>query len=66
MIEFGGIIWLFNSEFYLFYGVVKVIKEVVDLVGMDKLMWGLDYFWIIMVIIYKMFYDFIFKMIEMI
>lgn len=40
MIESGGITWLFNEEFYPFKGAVKAIREAADLVGMEKLMWG--------------------------
>lgn len=65
MIESGGITWLFNSEFYPFHGAVKAIKEAVDLVGMDKLMWGSDYPRTITAITYKMSYDFILKTTEM-
>lgn len=59
MIESGGITWLFNSEFYPFNGAVKAIKEAIDMVGADKLMWGSDYPRTITAITYKMSYDFI-------
>lgn len=65
MIESGGITWLFNNEFYPFTGAVKAIREAVDLVGMDKLMWGSDYPRTITAITYKMSYDFILKTTEM-
>lgn len=61
MIESGGITWLFNSEFYPFNGAVKAIKEAIDMVGADKLMWGSDYPRTITAITYKMSYDFICK-----
>jgi predicted TIM-barrel fold metal-dependent hydrolase len=61
MIESGGITWLFNDEFYPFTGAVRAIKEAVDLVGMDKLMWGSDYPRTITAITYRMSYDFIVK-----
>lgn len=61
MIESGGITWLFNSEFYPFVGAVKAIREAIDTVGADKLMWGSDYPRTITAITYKMSYDFILK-----
>ena len=61
MIESGGITWLFNSEFYPFYGAVKARREAAELVGMDKLMWGSDYPRTITAITYRMSYDFILK-----
>ena len=60
-IESGGITWLFNSEFYPFNGAIKAIKESIDLVGADKLMWGSDYPRTITAITYRMSYDFIAK-----
>lgn len=61
MIESGGITWLFNSEFYPFKGAVRAIKEAIDMVGEDKLMWGSDYPRTITAITYKMSYDFVQK-----
>lgn len=61
MIESGGITWLFNKEFYPFNGAVRAIREVIDMVGADKLMWGSDYPRTITAITYKMSYDFILK-----
>lgn len=61
MIESGGITWLFNKEFYPFNGAVRAIREAIDMVGADKLMWGSDYPRTIMAITYKMSYDFILK-----
>lgn len=61
MIESGGITWLFNSEFYPFAGAVNAIREAIDLVGVDKLMWGSDYPRTITAITYKMSYDFVMK-----
>lgn len=61
MIESGGITWLFNKEFYPFNGAVRAIREAIDMVGADKLMWGSDYPRTITVITYKMSYDFILK-----
>lgn len=65
MIESGGITWLFNSEFYPFNGAVKAIKEAIDMVGAEKLMWGSDYPRTITAITYKMSYDFICKTVEL-
>ena len=61
LIESGGITWLFNSEFYPFKGAVKAIREAIDMVGADKLMWGSDYPRTITAITYKMSYDFVCK-----
>ena len=61
MIESGGITWLFNSEFYPFKGAVAAIREAIDLVGADKLMWGSDYPRTITAITYRMSYDFVLK-----
>lgn len=61
MIESGGITWLFNKEFYPFNGAVRAIREAIDMVGADKLMWGSDYPRTITAITYKMSYDFISK-----
>lgn len=61
MIESGGITWLFNDEFYPFAGAVRAIKEAIELVGIDKLMWGSDYPRTITAITYRMSYDFIVK-----
>lgn len=61
MIESGGITWLFNSEFYPFDGAVKAIREAIDMVGADKLMWGSDYPRTITAITYRMSYDFVCK-----
>lgn len=65
MIESGGITWLFNSEFYPFDGAVRAIREAIDMVGADKLMWGSDYPRTITAITYKMSYDFICKTSEL-
>lgn len=61
MIESGGITWLFNKEFYPFNGAVRAVREAIDMVGADKLMWGSDYPRTITAITYKMSYDFILK-----
>ena len=61
MIESGGITWLFNDEFYPFTGAVRAIKEAIELVGIEKLMWGSDYPRTITAITYRMSYDFIIK-----
>lgn len=60
-IESGGITWLFNSEFYPFNGAIRAIRESIELVGADKLMWGSDYPRTITAITYRMSYDFIAK-----
>lgn len=61
MIESGGITWLFNSEFYPFDGAVRAIRQAIDMVGAEKLMWGSDYPRTITAITYKMSYDFVCK-----
>ena len=61
MVESGGITWLFNAEFYPYPSAVRAIREAIDLVGIDKLMWGSDYPRTICAITYKMSYDFIVK-----
>jgi predicted TIM-barrel fold metal-dependent hydrolase len=61
MVESGGITWLYNSEFYPFPSAVKVIRQAIDMVGADKLMWGSDYPRTITAITYRMSYDFIVK-----
>jgi predicted TIM-barrel fold metal-dependent hydrolase len=61
MIESGGITWLFNDEFYPFNGAVWAVREAIELVGADKLMWGSDYPRTIVAITYRMSYDFIVK-----
>jgi hypothetical protein len=61
MIESGGITWLYNSEFYPFPSAIKAIREAIDLVGVEKLMWGSDYPRTITSITYKMSYDFVVK-----
>lgn len=60
-VESGGITWLFNSEFYPFEGAVKSIRQAIDAVGVDKLMWGSDYPRTICAITYRMSYDFVLK-----
>ena len=59
--ESGGITWLYNSEFYPFPTAVKVIRQAIDTVGVEKLMWGSDYPRTITAITYRMSYDFISK-----
>lgn len=61
MIESGGMTWLFNDEFYPFPSAVKVIREAIDMVGAEKLMWGSDYPRTITAITYRMSYDFLFR-----
>lgn len=60
-VESGGITWLYNSEFYPYHSAVKIIRKAMDMVGVDKLMWGSDYPRTITAITYKMSYDFILK-----
>ncbi len=60
-IESGGITWLFNDEFYPFNSAVGAIKEAIQLVGIEKLMWGSDYPRTMTAITYKMSYDFILR-----
>ncbi len=59
MIESGGITWLFHKEFYPFKGAIWAIKEAIELVGVDKLMWGSDYPRTMVAITYRMSYDFV-------
>lgn len=61
MVESGGITWLYNSEFYPFPSAVRAIRQAIDMVGVDKLMWGSDYPRTITAITYRMSYDFIVK-----
>ena len=61
MVESGGITWLYNSEFYPFPSAIKAIRQAIDLVGPQKLMWGSDYPRTITAITYRMSYDFIIK-----
>ena len=61
MIEMGGITWLYNAEFYPFPSAICAIREVIDIAGADKLMWGSDYPRTITAITYRMSYDFIVK-----
>ena len=65
MIEMGGITWLYNTEFYPFPSAIRAIREVIDIVGSDKLMWGSDYPRTITAITYRMSYDFILKSSEL-
>jgi L-galactono-1,5-lactonase len=61
MIESGGITWLFNDEFYPFKSAIKAIREAIDTVGINKLLWGSDYPRTITAITYRMSYDFVLK-----
>jgi len=61
MIESGGITWLFNDEFYPFPSAVRAVREAIDAVGADRLMWGSDYPRTITAITYRMSYDFFLK-----
>ncbi len=63
--ESGGITWLYNSEFYPFPTAIKVIRQAIDTVGVEKLMWGSDYPRTITAITYRMSYDFIIKSSEL-
>lgn len=65
MIEMGGITWLYNTEFYPFPSAIRAIREVIDIAGSDKLMWGSDYPRTITAITYRMSYDFILKSSEL-
>ena len=65
MIEMGGITWLYNAEFYPFPSAIRAIREVTDIAGADKLMWGSDYPRTITAITYRMSYDFILKSSEL-
>lgn len=61
MLESGGITWLFHNEFYPYAGAIKAIKKAINMVGIDKLMWGSDYPRTMTAITYRMSYDFIIK-----
>ena len=61
MLESGGITWLYNEEFYPYPSAIRVIREAIDTVGADKLMWGSDYPRTITAITYRMSYDFVLK-----
>ncbi len=61
MIESGGITWLFHEEFYPFIGAIWAIREAIELVGIDKLMWGSDYPRTMVAITYRMSYDFVIR-----
>ena len=61
MLESGGITWLYNEEFYPYPSAIRVIREAIDTVGADKLMWGSDYPHTITAITYRMSYDFVLK-----
>ncbi|MBU3112742.1 amidohydrolase family protein [Clostridium lacusfryxellense] len=61
MIESGGITWLYHNEFYPYVGAVNAIKKAIDMVGVEKLMWGSDYPRTMTAITYRMSYDFIIK-----
>jgi len=61
MIESGGITWLYHNEFYPYANAVNVIKKAIDMVGVEKLMWGSDYPRTMTAITYRMSYDFIIK-----
>ena len=63
--ESGGITWLYNSEFYPFPSAIRAIRQAIDTVGVDKLMWGSDYPRTITAITYRMSYDFITKSSEL-
>jgi predicted TIM-barrel fold metal-dependent hydrolase len=60
-IESGGITWLYNSEFYPFPSAVHALRRAIDLVGIERLMWGSDYPRTITAITYRMSYDFVSK-----
>ena len=60
-LESGGITWLYNSEFYPFPSAIRVIRQAIDTVGAEKLMWGSDYPRTITAITYRMSYDFVVK-----
>ena len=59
--ESGGITWLYNAEFYPYPTAIRVIRQAIDEVGVEKLMWGSDYPRTITAITYRMSYDFITK-----
>ena len=61
MLESGGITWLYNEEFYPYPSAIRVLREAIDTVGADKLMWGSDYPRTITAITYRMSYDFVLK-----
>lgn len=58
-VDMGGITWLFNSEGYPFPSAVKAIREAIDAVGVEKILWGSDYPRTITAITYRQSYDWI-------
>lgn len=60
-IELGGVTWLLHDEFYPFPSAIQAIRQAIEWVGVDKLMWGSDYPRTITAITYRMSYDFIIK-----
>ena len=61
VIESGGITWLFHKEFYPYQGASRALRESIELVGEDKLLWGSDYPRTMTAITYKMSWDFVEK-----
>jgi L-galactono-1,5-lactonase len=42
-IELGGVIWLYRHEGYPFPGAMERIRHAIEVVGIDKIMWGSDW-----------------------
>lgn len=63
--DMGGITWLYNNEYYPYPSAIKAIRESIDLVGAEKLLWGSDYPRTISNITYRQSYDWILKTTEL-
>ena len=42
-IEMGGIVWLYRDEGYPFGSAIKAVRRAIEMVGIDKIMWGSDW-----------------------
>ena len=63
--DMGGITWLFNDEYWPYPSAIKAIRESIDMVGAEKLLWGSDYPRTIANITYRQSYDWIIKSTEL-
>lgn len=64
-IDMGGVTWLFNDEYYPYPSAIDAIREAVDAVGIDKILWGSDYPRTISNITYRQSYDWILKSVRL-
>ncbi len=60
-VDMGGITWLYNDEYWPYPSAIDAIRESIDLVGVEKLLWGSDYPRTITAITYRQSYDWILK-----